>query len=210
MGLPVCLEVLEVLESKVCPDPLDWMDLMASVELKVSQEPQVRAAEVARVLTVYPDRREKEAIPTQEVQDSPERREREESRVVLDSQGSPVCQDPPVRLWGLMYLDQLETPASLDWMENMVSKVLQVLPGHLVQAQPRETEVTLGSPVFPAPPAEKETQEAPEGPDSPAAPVSKDYEVKLATAEVPVLKVTPVTLVDMEAKEPGVDQGSVV
>lgn len=32
---------------------------------------------------------------------------------------------------------------SLDWMDSMVSKVLQVFPARLVQAQLRETEVTL-------------------------------------------------------------------
>lgn len=54
-----------------------------------------------------------------------------------------------------------------------VSKVLQVLQDHLVQAQLRETEVTLGSQVFLAPLAGKENREAPEALASPVALVSK-------------------------------------
>lgn len=54
-----------------------------------------------------------------------------------------------------------------------VSKVLPVLPGRLVQAQPRETEVTPVSRASLAPQAGKEKQASPEAPDSPAAPVSK-------------------------------------
>lgn len=54
-----------------------------------------------------------------------------------------------------------------------VSKVLQVLPGRLVQAQHRETEVTLGSRAFPAPLVQKENQATLEAPGSLAAPVSK-------------------------------------
>lgn len=50
-----------------------------------------------------------------------------------------------------------------------VFKVLQVPPGHLVQGQSRETEVTPGSQASLAPPAGKENQEAMEAPDSPAA-----------------------------------------
>lgn len=115
-------------------------------------------------------------------------------QVVLDSQGSLVGLDPLVRLWGQMFLDPLETPASLDWMENMVhtlpqftfpflsfflsphfsstplfltficfllqvSKVLQVHLGPRVQAQPRETEVTLGSQASLAPQVQKENQD---------------------------------------------------
>lgn len=53
MGLLVCQQVLEVLEPKVCPDPLVWMDLMALVDLKASLEPQVGVQEDARVLLVF-------------------------------------------------------------------------------------------------------------------------------------------------------------
>lgn len=46
-------------------------------------------------------------------------------QVDLDSQVSLVGLDPLVRLWGQMFLDLLETPASLDWMENMVHTLPQ-------------------------------------------------------------------------------------
>lgn len=122
--------------------------------------------------------------------------------MVLDSQGSLVGLDLLVRRWGRIFLDRWETPASLDWMESMVSRVLQVLPGRLVQAQPRETEVTPGSRDSPAPLAGKETRRALEAPDSPAAPVSKESEVRLATAEVPDSRVSLVNLVTMDSKDP--------
>lgn len=83
----------------------------------------------------------------------------------------------------------------------MDSKVLQVLPGLLVQAQPRETEVTLGSQASLAPLAGKENQASLEAPDFQAAPVSKEDEVRLASAEVLVSRVSPVTLVSMDAKD---------
>lgn len=122
--------------------------------------------------------------------------------MVLDSQGSLVHLDLLVQLWGQMFPDLWETLDSLDWMESMVSKVLQVLPVHLVQARPRETEVTLGSRASQAPPVGKGNQASPEATDSPAAPGSKEHEVRLASAEVLVSRVSPVTLVIMGTKEP--------
>lgn len=95
-------------------------------------------------------------------------------------------------------------------MENMGFKVLQVLPGHLVQAQPKETEVTLGSRASLAPPAGRENQEALEAPDSPVVLVSKEYVVRLASAEVLVSRVSLATLVTMEAKEPRDFEGVLV
>lgn len=121
--------------------------------------------------------------------------------MVLDSKGSLVCPDLLVRLWAQIFLDLWGTPASLDWMESMVFRVLQVLPGLLVQAQPRETEGTLGSQASPARPAGKEIQAAPEAPDFLAVPVSKENEVRPASAEVLASRVSLVTLVTMETKE---------
>ncbi|KAA8582742.1 hypothetical protein FQN60_006413 [Etheostoma spectabile] len=157
---------------------------------------------VAQEPLVFQGRREREETRIPELQASRGRREREEIQVVLDLWGSLVCPDLLVPLWCRMSLDLWETQASLDWTESMVYKVLQVLPGLLVQAQPRETEVTLGSRASLAPPAGKETPASLEAPDSPAAPVSKEHEVTLATAEVLVSMVSPVTLVTMETKEP--------
>lgn len=82
----------------------------------------------------------------------------------------------------------------------MVSKVLQVLPGRLVLEQPRETEVTRGCQASQAHPAERENQDSLEAPDSPAALVSKESEVRPASAEVLASKASPVTLVTLEAK----------
>lgn len=121
--------------------------------------------------------------------------------MVLDAQGSLVGPDLLVLLWGRISPDLWETPAFLDWMESMDSKVLQVLPGLLVQAQPRETEVTLGSQASLAPLAGKETQASLEAPDFQAALVSKEDEVRLASVEVLVSRVSPVILVSMEAKD---------
>lgn len=53
MELLDCPEVLGVLEPRVCLEPLVWMDLMASVEPKASQEHQVGAQEVAQVPLVF-------------------------------------------------------------------------------------------------------------------------------------------------------------
>lgn len=122
--------------------------------------------------------------------------------MVLDVLVFLVCLDLLVWLWGQKFLDLWETPASLDWMESMVSKVLQVLPGHLVQVQPRETEEILVSRAFPGPPAGKENQGSPEVPVSPAVLFSKEDEVRPASVEVLVSRVSPVTLVSMETKEP--------
>lgn len=130
--------------------------------------------------------------------------------MVLDSQASLVGPDLLVRLWGRIFPDLWETPASLDWMGSMVSKVLQVHPDHLVQAHPRETEVTLGSQASPAPLAEKEIQASLEAPDFLAALDSKEDEVRLASAEVLVSRVSPVTLVSMETKEPRDYEGVLV
>lgn len=87
-------------------------------------------------------------------------------------------------------------------MENMVSKVLQVLPGPPVQAQTRETEATLGSQASPAHLARKENQDVPEARDSPATQVTKEREVSLVSAEFPVSRVSLATLVTTEAKDP--------
>lgn len=122
--------------------------------------------------------------------------------MVLDSQGFLVGLELLVLLWAQTFPDLWETQASPDWMESMVSKVLQVLQGRPVQAQPRETEATLGSRASLDPPAGKETQDFPEAPDSPAALVSKENEVRLVSAEVLVSKVSLVTLAIMETKEP--------
>lgn len=101
-----------------------------------------------------------------------------------------------------MFPDLWETLASLDWMENMVSKVLQVLLVRLVQAQLRETEVTPGSQASPAPLAGKEIPEAPEAPEALEPLVLKGNEVRLVTAEALVSKVLPATLVTMDSKDP--------
>lgn len=122
--------------------------------------------------------------------------------MVLDSQASLVGPDFLVRLWDQTFLGLWETPASLDWMENLVSKVLQVLPGLLVQAHPRETEVTLASQASRVPLAGRENQDSLEVLDSLAALVSKENEVTLASAEVLVSRVSLVTLVTLEAKDP--------
>lgn len=200
MGLLVCLEVLEVQDPKVCPVPQVWTDLMALLDLKGSLELQVESQEVVLVHPVFQAQREKEVSPTLEVQDSLDQREREESQVFLDSLGSLVGLDFLVRFLDQISLDPWESPAFLDWMENMVSKVLQVLQGHLVLEQPRETEVTQGCQDSQAHPAERENQDSLEAPDSPAALVSKESAVRLASAEVLVSKVSLVTLVTLEAK----------
>jgi len=202
MDLLAYLEVLEDLEPKVCQDPLVWMDLMALVDLKDSLEPQVGVEEVPQVPLVFLGRREREVSPTVEVLASPERREREETKVLLDPQGSLVGPDLLVRLWAQTFPDLWETQAFLVWMESMVSVVLQVLQGHLVQAQPRETEVTMGSQASQDPPAGKEIQESLEAPDSPAALVSKESKVTVVTAEELVSKVCLVTLATMDSKDP--------
>lgn len=200
MGLLVYLEVLEVQDPKVCLDPLVWTDLMALLDLKASLELQVEVQEVALVPLVFQAQREKEVSPSLEVQDSLDQREREESQVFLDSLGSPVGLDFLVQLLDQTSLDLWETPAFLDWMENMVSKVLQVLPGRLVLEQPRETEVTQVCLDSQAHPAEKESRDSLEAPDSPAALVSKENVVRLASVEVLVSKASLVTLVTLEAK----------
>lgn len=200
MGLLVYLEVLEVQDPKVCLDPLVWTDLMALLDLKASLELQVEVQEVALVPLVFQAQREKEVSPSLEVQDSLDQREREGSQVFLDSLGSPVGLDFLVQLLDQTSLDLWETPAFLDWMENMVSKVLQVLPGHLVLEQPRETEVTQVCLDSQAHPAERESRDSLEAPDSPAALVSKESAVRLASAEVLVSKASLVTLVTLEAK----------
>lgn len=94
--------------------------------------------------------------------------------MVPDAQGSPVFPDPPVPRWDQTFTDLLETQDSLDWMENLVSRVLQVLPVLLVPAQLRETEETLDSQVSQDPPGERETLVFPEAPDSSEAPGSKE------------------------------------
>lgn len=187
---------------KVCQVPPVWMDSMASVDPKDSLEPQVGVEAAARVLLVFRVSRGSEASPTREVQATTDRRGREETQVVLDAQGSPVCPDLLVPLWGQMFPDLWETPVCLDWMESMVSPVPKVLPALLVPAQPMGTAVTPDSRGSPAAPAGKETRASPEAPASPAAPASKEDEVRPATAEVPVSRVTPVTPVTMETKEP--------
>lgn len=48
-------------------------------------------------------------------------------QVVLDCQASQVDPELLVRLWGQMFLDLLETPASLAWMESMVNMFPLVL-----------------------------------------------------------------------------------
>lgn len=197
-----CLEVLEDLEPKVCWDPLVWTDLMALVDLKDSLEPQVGVEEVPQVPLVSQGRREREVSPTVEVLASPERREREETKVLLDPQGSLVGPDLLVRLWAQTFPDLWETQASPVWMESMVSVVLQVLQGRPVQAQHRETEATMGSQASLDPPAGKENQESLEALDSPAALVSKENKVRLVTAEVMVSKVSLVTPATMDSKDP--------
>lgn len=136
------------------------------------------------MLQVFQGRRENVASPTQDLQDSQERRESQETLAVLDSQGSPVCLDPLASLQGQIFLDLWETLDFLDWMENTVFRVLQVLPALLVPARHRETEVTLGSQASPAPPVQKETPAALEALDSPAALASKVNEVSPASVEV--------------------------
>lgn len=202
MGLLVCLEDLEVLAPKVYLDPLVWMDLMDLMGLKASLEPQVQVGEVTQVLLVFQDKREREASHIQEVQASLVEKEREEIQVLLDSQGSPDGRDLLVRLWGQIYLDHWESLVFLDWMESMVSKVLQVLLGHLALAQPRETEVMPGSQASLAPPAGKENLDSQEARVFLAVLVLKGNVVRLASVEVLASRVSLVTLVTMEAKDP--------
>lgn len=202
MGLLACLEVLEDLEPKACRDHLVWTDLMALVDQKDSLEPQVGVEEVHQVPLVFQGRREREVSPTVEVLASPEQREREETKVHLDAQDSLVGPELLVRLWAQTFPDLWETQAYPVWMESMVSLVLQVLQGHPVQAQHRETEVTMGSQASLDPPAGKEKQESPEALDSPAALVSKENEVRVVTAEVLVSKVSLATLATMDSKDP--------
>lgn len=87
-------------------------------------------------------------------------------------------------------------------MENMVSKVLQVHQGHLVQVQPKGIEVTLGSQASPDPQAGKENQDSQEAADPPAFMVPKENEVTLVSVGALVKKVSPVNLVSMEAGDP--------
>lgn len=122
--------------------------------------------------------------------------------MVLDSQGSLAGPDFLVGPWPQTFLDPWETLASLGWMENMVSRVLQVLQDQLAQARLRETEGTLVSQDSQAPPAGKENQDSLEAPDCPAVPVSKEHEVKLVIVEGQVSRVSPVIQVTLEAKDP--------
>lgn len=106
-----------------------------------------------------------------------------------------------MKLLAQTFLDLWETPACLDWMENMVSVVVLVLQAPPVQAQPRETEVILGSQASLAPLAGKETQQALEVRDSLAAQVLREREVRPVSVEVLDSRVSLVTLVTMETKD---------
>ncbi|TKS93214.1 Collagen alpha-2(IV) chain [Collichthys lucidus] len=189
MAPPVTMVIQEVQVSLVRKELLVSQDVLEQQALLVSLDQRARTAtqeEVGQMDHLV-------SLVVLEVLDP---------KVDLDSQGSPVVPALLVRRGCQMFPDNLETPVSLDWMESMVSKVLQVLQGHLVQAQTRETEVIQDSRASQAPPAGKEIQQALEPPDSLAAPVLKENEVSLDTAEVLVSRVTLVSLVTMEAKDP--------
>lgn len=130
--------------------------------------------------------------------------------MLLDSQDSLVDLDFLVRVWGPMSPDQQEILDSLGWMESMVSRVLQVRPGPLVQARHRETEETPGCQGSPAPPAVKENLDSPRAPEASVSLVPKEHEVTAATAEVLVSKVSPVTPVTLEVKDPRDCEGELV
>lgn len=100
-----------------------------------------------------------------------------------------------------MFLVLWETLASLDWMENTVSKVLQVPLGPLALVQLRETEETLVSQDSLVHLVGKESQASPDPKDCLVAPVLKESVVSPASVEVLVSKVFLVTLVSLEAKD---------
>lgn len=127
--------------------------------------------------------------------------------MLMDSQGSQADPDFPVPQLDLTFPDLWETRAFLDWTENMVSKVLQVLPAHRVQARPRETEETPDCQVFLVLLAGRESPDSPEAPDHPAVPVSKVSEERRASAEVQVSKGSPVILVTKEDEGPKDSEG---
>lgn len=174
------------------------MDL---VDLKAFLEPQVGVEEVFLVLQVSGVRREREASHIRELQGSQDPKESEEIQAVLDSRGSLDAPVFLVPLWDQIFLVLWETLASLDLMENMVSKVLQVLLGPLVLVQLRETEGTLVSQDSLVHLVEKESQATPDPKDCPVAQVLKENAVSPASVEVLVLKGFLVTLVSMEAKD---------
>lgn len=195
------LGVLEVLEPKVYLDPLVWMDSMDLVGLKASLEPQVGAEEAVLVLQVSRVRRGSEESLSQDLQVSQDLKGREGTQVVLDSQGSLDAPDLLVPLWDLIFLVLWETLASLDLMENTGSKVLQVLPGPLVQVRLRETEETLVSQDSLVHLVEKESLASLGPKDCPGAPVLKESAASPASVEVLVSKVFLGTLVTLETRD---------
>lgn len=104
--------------------------------------------------------------------------------MALDSMGPRVDPDLPVLYMERALKDLWETLVFLDWTANTVSKVLQVLPGPLVQAHSKETEGILGSQVSLEPLAGKEKQDSLEILDFQAALVSKDCAVRPVSAAV--------------------------
>lgn len=147
---------------------------------------------------------------TQEYQGSLDRREREESQVVLDSQGSLVGLALLVQQWDQIFPAPVETPASQDLMESMVSRVPQVLQDQQVQEHPRETEETLDCQVSLVPLVGKENQEDLEVLDSLVAQVLKVKEARLVSVVVQVSRDSLVTLVTMETKDQKDSEGLLV
>lgn len=154
------------------------------MDLKACPERQVELLAVETVLLVFQAQREREASPSLEYRASLDRRGREETQVVLDSMGPQVDLDLLVLYMELAPKDLWETLVFPDSTANTVSKVLQVLPGPLVQAHPKETGGILGFQVSQAPLAGKESQDSLEIPGFQAALGSKDCEVRPVSAAV--------------------------
>lgn len=95
----------------------------------------------------------------------------------------------------------METPASQDLMESMVSRVLQVLRDQQAQEHLRETEETLDCQVSLVPLVGKEKQDDLEVVDSLVALVLKVKEVRVVSVVVQVSRVSLVTLVIMEIRD---------
>lgn len=133
---------------------------------------------------VFPERRESGGSPSLDRRATRDQRGREESQGLLDSRGSRVGPDLLVNYRDQTLQDQWESPVCLGWTANTVSRVLQVLPGPLVQAHPKETGGTLGFQVSQAPLAGKETLDSLEAPDFLGILGSKDCEETPASAAV--------------------------
>lgn len=154
------------------------------MDLKVFLELQVEVLEVALEPLVFQVQRERGVSPSLEHQASQDQRGKEENQVLLDSKDSRVDLDFLVTQLDQALQDLWEIPVFLDWTANTVSKVLQVLPGPLVQAHSKEIGENLAFQVSQALPVGKENQDSLEVLDLQAAPVSKDCAVRLVSVGV--------------------------